>query len=519
MPYKSSARVARKLSGMARRVRCLLAALTFLAASTGAALAAVAATASAARPHAAVGTSATVGGVGALANDWPTFDYNPERSGVGPARTGITPANVRHLQRRTVQIPGTVDSAPIELSGVSIRGRRHDLVIATTSYGNTLAIDVANGRPLWHFFPSSARRLQGSTQITTATPVADPSGRYVYVATPDGFVHKLSVATGRQLWSTRVSWLPTHEKLAGSLNVADGELLVVTGGYYGDAPSYQGHVVTIDLASGRITHVWNALCSGIRHLIRRPDSCAGSDAAIWGRPGSVVEPDGEILVATGNGPFDGRSGWGDSVLELSPGLTLLHNWTPGNQQQLNQGDMDLGSTEPALLPASGGESLAVQGGKDGALRLLDLDRLDGTRGPAGPRTGGELQSIAAPGPTDVFSQPAVWRHGSSTYVFVSDADGTACYVLAARRLRQVWEDGAAGTSPVLAGGLLYVYDMAAGVLDVRNPLNGGLYASLPAAAGHWNSPIVIGGRIILPVGNDNAHQSSGVIYIYGLPGR
>ena len=41
-------------------------------------------------------------------------------------------------------------------------------------------------------------------------------------------------------------------------------MLVTTGGYIGDTPPYQGHVVTISRATGRITGEWNSLCSN-RH--------------------------------------------------------------------------------------------------------------------------------------------------------------------------------------------------------------------------------------------------------------
>jgi outer membrane protein assembly factor BamB len=465
------------------------------------------------------GTNATEGGVGALVNAWPTFDYNTQRSGVGPADTGITAANLHELRRLTVHIPGVIDSAMIELSDVTIGGRRYDVLIGTTSYGDTLALNAANGHTLWHFFPAADRALQGSAQLTTTAPVADPGGQYVYVTTPDGFVHKLSVTDGQQLWSTRMTYLPTHEKLAGSLNVADGELIVATDGYNGDAPPYQGHVVTLNMASGRVTHVFNTLCSNVTTIIKDPSSCPASDSAIWGRPGSVIEPNGDILVTTGNGPFNGRTDWGDSVLELSPALKLLHNWTPTNQEQLNQADGDLGSTEPALLPVKSGTPLAVQGGKEGYLRLLDLNKLDGTTASAGPRTGGELQSVAGPGPTDIYSQPAVWTSGSGKiYMFVTDGAGTAAYTLIDRRLRLAWEDNTPGTSPVVAGGLLYVYNLSQGQLNVRNPRTGHLYITLPAYPGHWNSPIVIGGRIVLPEGNDNSHPSTGTVDIYHLPG-
>jgi hypothetical protein len=84
----------------------------------------------------------------------------------------------------------------------------------------------------------------------------------------------------------------------------------------------------------------------------------------------------------------------------------------------------------------------------------------------------------------------------------------------------VWEQPTAGTSPVIAGGLLFVYDELAGELRVMAPVSGRILATRPAAAGHWSSPIVVGGRIILPVGgspSDNAR--TGKVLIYHLPGR
>ncbi len=489
----------------------IAAAATATQATTGGATNATGATTSARVTAAA--TTPVPGG------DWTTFDYDPQRSGVGPADTGITAANLHLLRRRTVALDGTVDSAPIELHAIQIDGRARDVIVVTTSYGHTIAIDAATGAKLWEFAPADVARLEGGPQIMTATPVADPDRAYVYAATPDGYVHKLQIASGRQVWSTRVTFDATHEKIEGALNLSGNSVTVSTGGYIGDAPVYQGHIALIDRASGRIVAVFNSLCSNIQHLIDPPSSCSASDSALLEREGAVVEPGtGRILIATGNGPFNGSTNWGDSVLELSPSLALLHNWTPNDQAYLNTNDVDLGSTEPALLGDVNGVDLAVQGGKDGILRLLDLDKLDGTTGGAGRRTGGALQGIAAPGSDQVFTAPAVWTNRGQVNVFVADDSGTADYVLGGNlRLHVAWQNGTPGTSPVIAGGLLYVYDPSDGLLTVYRPSGGAVLASLPAASGHWNSPIVVGGRIILPVGNDNDHLTSGTLYIYSLP--
>jgi hypothetical protein len=176
-----------------------------------------------------------------------------------------------------------------------------------------------------------------------------------------------------------------------------------------------------------------------------------------------------------------------------------------------------------VLPPVGGRRLAIQCGKDGKIRLLDLDRLNGTTGGPSPRLGGELQQIDDPGGAALFTQPAVWRHGGRTYVIVADDSGTAAYVLTGGaehpRLVVKWSDSTPGTSPIIAGGLLYIFDERGGRLRVLRPASGGAIASLPAAAGHWNSPIAVGGRIALPVGDANQHDTHGTLYIYHLPGR
>jgi hypothetical protein len=458
--------------------------------------------------------------------DWLRFDFNAQRSGVGPANTGITSHNVGQLTLRKVRVNGTVDSSAIELHAVRVKGRSRDVAIMTTTYGRTLALDPRSGARLWEFTPADIHSYEGSAQITTATPIADPDRRFVYAASPDGRIHKLRVANGHEIrsggWPTRVTFDATHEKIASALNVSGGSVLVTTGGYIGDAPSYQGHVATISRATGRISAVWNSLCSNRHALIHPPSSCSASDSAIWGRAGAVVEPGtGRILVTTGNAAFNGSTNWGDSVLELSAnGRTLLHNWTPANQEQLNAQDGDLGSTSPAVLPNFHGFRLAVQGGKDGVLRLLNLGRLDGTTGGAGRRLGGELQRIPTPGSGPVFTAPAVWKHRGRIYVFLADTSGTSAYVLGGKqpRLHVAWNDSASGTSPIVAGGLLYVFDPE-GSLNVYSPTTGHKLVSLPAGSGHWNSPIAVGGRVILPVGSANDHATSGVVDIYHLPGH
>jgi hypothetical protein len=253
--------------------------------------------------------------------------------------------------------------------------------------------------------------------------------------------------------------------------------------------------------------VWNSLCSDRAGLID-PSSCRESGSAIWGRTGAVVDMQtGNLFVATGNGRWDGVRDWGDAVIELDPGAErILGTYTPTNTDELDSFDQDLGSTSPVLL----GEYVA-QSGKDGEIRLLDWQQMR-----AGlPRRGGETQSVRTPSGKGLFTAPAVWRSAGVTWMFAADGGGTAAYALVNGRLEQKWKNRNNGTSPVVAGGLLYVYD-AESHLRVYEPLTGAELASLECGRGHWNSPIVVDGRIALPEGSSNSHQTSGTMVIWRM---
>jgi len=187
---------------------------------------------------------------------------------------------------------------------------------------------------------------------------------------------------------------------------------------------------------------------------------------------------------------------------------MIDNYTTTNTDELSARDADLGSTSPVLL----GGGYVAQGGKDGSIRLLQFGR---TRG-ATPRRGGEAQVVSTPSGTDLFTAPAVLHSGSTTWMFAADDGGTAAWTLSGGRLKQMWRNGNGGTSPVVAGGLLYVYDPGGG-LRVYRAETGQQVAVLESGGGHWNSPIVVDGRIALPEGNANQHRTSGVLDIWRLP--
>ena len=460
--------------------------------------------------HPAVEARSTQGIARSTAADWPRFGGDPGRSNASSAPTGITATILASLDRQRVSLEGTVDASAIYLSGVTVKGGVHDVFFVTTTYGKTLAIDADDGSLLWSYTPQGYSSWAGTSQITNATPAADADGQFIYAASPDGRIQQLAVLDGHAGWRTAITLLPEREKIAASLNYFAGRVIATTGGYVGDAPPYQGHVAVLDAGSGRLEHVWNSLCSDRPGLLD-PRSCSESDSAIWGRAGAAIDAGtGHILVATGNGRWDGQTFWGDAALELDPDATrLIGAYTPQNTDDLDRRDLDLGSTSPVLA----GGDLVLQGGKDGAIRLLSRPQMrEMAQSP-----GGELQVVSTPSGDDLFTAPAVWHAGDVTWVVAADDGGTAAWVVRDALLQQQWRSPNGGTSPVAAGGLLYVYDPRGG-LRVYEPETGHVVATLDCGAGHWNSPIIVDGRIALPEGSANSHQVTGVLDIWRLPG-
>jgi hypothetical protein len=446
----------------------------------------------------------------ARGHDWIRFGWDAGRSSASTAPVGVTASNVRAMVRQQVTIPGTVDASVIYLSDVKVGGAAHDVFFLTTAYGKTLAINANTGAMLWTYTPANYDSWAGSAQITTATPVGDPNRDFIYAASPDGNIQKLAVSDGHVVWSTAITTRPQSEKLASPLNYFSGHIIATTGGYVGDAPPYLGHVAILDATSGQLLHVWNSLCSD-QTVIIAPTDCPQSGSAIWGRGGAVIDSaTGDIYVATGNGLWDGNTNWGDAVIRLDSTAThILGNYTPANTGNLDSTDQDLGSTSPVLL----GGGYIAQGGKDGKIRIITVA---GTAG-ATAHVGGEAQVTGTPNAISLFSSPAVYHTTGGTLFFAADLQSTAAWTFSNGTLTLLWHNSNVGTSPVIAGGLLFIYDQGGHGVRVYDPASGSQITTLPAGVGHWNSPIVADGRIAVPEGSSNDHASSGILDIYRLP--
>ncbi|CAM5469621.1 cell wall-binding repeat-containing protein [Leifsonia shinshuensis] len=482
------------------------------------------------------GPPGTVAPASAAEQAWSQFGNGPSHFGVNSAETEIGPSTVGALMPLfTVSLPGAADSPPVEQPAVVTAGGTRDLLFTTTKAGWIVALDAVTGATVWshQYGPGTCRINGGSTPCyTTSSPAVDPSGAFVYSYGLDGKVHKYATGTGAETvdssWPEVTTLKPSDEKMSPALTIVTTGghtyLYAANGGYPGDNGDYQGHVTTIDLASGA-QHVFNTLCSQLTaHFAPAPPTACGSvQSAVWARPSVVWDPGtNHVLFSTGNGSFDGSRNWGDSVLALNPDGTgagggPVDSWTPTNQSQLNQQDLDIGSTAPQVVTPPAGSSvahLAVQSGKDSMIRLLNTANLSGQGGPG--HQGGQLQSIAVPQGGEVLTQPANWVDGSGTsWVFIANGNGISGLKLTtgaggAPALTTAWTQSAAGTTPIIAGGVLF-YQSTSGIRALDPATGTQLWSASAGASGlHWQSPIVVNGRLYFSDG-------SGALRAYSVP--
>jgi hypothetical protein len=425
---------------------------------------------------------------------WPMFDFNGQKSGAHDKETIITKANVSTLKQLWQAKLPVADASPVYLSNVTTSAGTKNLVYITTTGASLIAFDDATGSQVWR------KDTAGTSGTTTSTPAIDPNNQFIYSYGKDGKVHKYAVGTGVEDatagWPLTVTLIPNVEKESSALSIGNGFLYVSTSAYPGDRGSYVGHVIAKNLATGAVS-IFNSLCTSNKQIIN--GTCAQKQSGIWGRPGAVVDPvSGNVFVTTGNGIFSPPEYLGDSVVELSADLSkVIDTYTATNHQALNTADQDLGSTMPAMVPTQQGgnpPNLAVQGGKDNKLRVLNRENLSGQSGPY--HTGGELQTI--PVSCNIFSQPIAWNDTSNvTWVFVTDiCDNLYAFKVTSSRLQQVYAKSKIGrSSPIIINGMLFIQMSKA--IKAIDPATGSILWTAAADNMHWQSPIVINGKVFV----------------------
>ena len=378
-----------------------------------------------------------------------TAQYDNQRTGANTAETILTPGNVNEARFGKLfryAVDGDVFAQPLYVPNLDIPGKgTHNVVFVATEHDSVYAFDAANqpGEPLWRV--SFINPAAGVTPVTdsqmqcfflgpeggiTSTPVIDAASRTIYVLartaerSRDGDVrfyqrlHALDLTTGAErpgspvvirasvaghsffgLLSKEIAFHALLENPRAALLLNAGKVYLAFGSAC-DVGPYYGWVLAYDAHTLRPAGVFNS----------SPDA---GESGIWqSDAGIAADRDGAIYAVTGNGKFDAATGghdYGDSVLKLAShngALSVADYFTPFDEGRLNNGDVDLGSSGPVLLPDQGGQHahLLVAAGKAGLVYLIDRDHMGGYY--AGNNSHA-VQTLQVG--TGAFGAPAYWN--------------------------------------------------------------------------------------------------------------
>src|SRR3984893_6953922 len=363
------------------------------------------------------------------------------RSGANTNETLLTPTNVsKNSFGRLFSFPVDyyVMAQPLYVPNVNIPGQgTHNVVYVVTEMDSVYAIDADTGTQLWF-----ASMLNGGTTASgiylpcghgpgftqegiTSTPVIDPATNIMYLVAKtvlNGTVrhelHALDITTGYEQAGSPVLITATSISNKGHVTVFNSKhqknrpgLLLLNGVLYlGFGSNYcndgnSGWVLSYDATSLSQLAVFNA----------SPDYGLTS---IWqAGVGLAADADGNIFVETaeaaGNG-FDVPNGgqtYCNSVLKLSPNLTVADYFTPWSVAYLNSHDLDLSSTGALILPDQDGPypHELIASGKQGIVYVLNRDSL----GMFSANDSQVLQEVALePGSANdvLFGSPAYWNN-------------------------------------------------------------------------------------------------------------
>ena len=327
----------------------------------------------------AIGLAISAPAALAAVPSWTTYRRDAIRGGVDPDSTSpVAPTQAW----QTPALDGDIYGQPL------VYGSR---VYVATENDTVYALDSSTGAVVWHqhlatAVPAGELPCGDIDPLVgiTSTPVIDPSTGAIFVVADmwDGshqssITHKLfglSLATGAQMAGLPVAvdppvpasvTTPPAQLQRAALALDGDEVVIGFGGNAGDCGTYHGWLVGVPESGGPLETF-------------EVEPQQGQNAgAIWGSGnGPVVDASGDIWTSTGNG-FGSTFGHQESVVKLDPNLDLLDFWAPSDWQALDNSDLDLGSSDPVLLPGG----LVFEIGKQGVGYLLSASNLGGEGGP------------------------------------------------------------------------------------------------------------------------------------------
>jgi hypothetical protein len=326
------------------------------------------------------------------------WHFDAQRSGLNAGEQSLSPSNVNPTtfgKLFSYLVDGYMYAEPLLVSGLTINGSVHNVVYVATEKDSVYAFDADNygsGTPLWQvsLLQSGETPLTGATilpfQGITSTPVIDLTSNTLYVVStqtpasgnPTFRLNALDISSGAQKFGGPVTIHASvpgtgSDSVNGVVSLPSGciqraALLLAKGTVFiGFGSCHSGWLLAYNAQTLAQTGVFNASPN------LNGEGTYGGAGGIWmGSGGPAADDAGNIYVTTGNGPWDGKTAWSDSVLKFNSQLQLEDYFTPNDYQFMNCNDADLASGGLLLIP---GTSEAVAGGKTGKLYLLNTANL------------------------------------------------------------------------------------------------------------------------------------------------
>jgi hypothetical protein len=445
----------------------------------------------------AVALAGTLAGIqlaspGPVQADEVTTSQNMARDGWDSTEPILSPATVSSKSFGQVfdtKVNGQVYGQPLNVGSSVLVATENDWVYSINR--NTGAVNWS--RQLGSPYAATAENCADAPGLkpyvgVTSTPVYDPTTGTLYVSAmlsgPPGDdvdmstsapyyeMFAINEATGVIDWSKKIAGSPSNDpQRSFTVNELQRTGLLLLKGTV-----YEGFGSLCE--DGSTSHPYWGYIAGVNtqtqaETLWTDEAAGGSWGGIWQGGGGLVSDGTNIYLSVGNGkvpapgPGNGASlstGYlAQSVVKLTPQsngtLKATDFFSPGNADQLNPNDYDLGSGGPAILPFTTKnypQGLIVEAGKDARIFLLNTASLGGrstsetgstavftgspslVNTPANSATGhglwGHMAAFAGVGPngqaTDyIYYAGAGWAHTDNMYALKFDGGNAAAPVL------------------------------------------------------------------------------------------
>ena len=404
----------------------------------------------------------------------------------------------------TYPIDGISFASPLYVAGVNVPGNGyHNLVFVATEHDSVYAFDAdgLTNNPVWHdsfMNPGAGITTVPSADLATqdipveigitGTPVIDPTNGILYVVAKTKEVtvgstnyvqrlHALNIKTGAEMFGGPAVIQAT---VPGTAVGSQGGIISFDPLLENQRPALllNSNVVYVGFASHGDNFIWNGFVLGynatnlqqMSAFCTTPNNTSPGGGVWMGGGGIAADTNGNLFFSTGNGTFDANTGgkdYGDSVLQITPGGSVLDYFTPYNQLYLSTNDLDLAAAGILLLPDQSGPHphLLVAAGKSGTIYLVNRDHMGHYSSSGDTNIVQELANALPGGGGGIGNHIGPVYFNGQVY-FSDDNDYIKSYQLT---------NGLLSTSPTSQSSELYLYPGAPLSVSAKGNSNGILW--------------------------------------------